>query len=882
MKKILKRKEKGDIALIAIFATIVILTIVAFIVDFGLIYFQSARLQNAVDSTTVAVAHNLMAEDSTVKATVEKYMKDNGVDITEKGSGTITPGKLRTKITYGDDDAIVIIDKKGLKTEETDGTDDDDKYITAGYLKVTVAVNCKGYWAAFSGLDKKQIVKSGYAKCDMQYNDMPEALKYTIFGNSTNTTDDYNNMTVTVNGRTNNAQAAANVFVNIINGLNEKLVQPIIGIVGGTPNYNTLVNASLSHAVINGDVHSNSDISIGVNNLQASRSKDRDFDGKDDECICQILCKKDSVNQYCTVCQGDYRKCDGDEQTDDDYNQVIFTAVNKIDFSAGKIANGSLIGSIIGSENDINTRVFVRNYQYVEQTQVALYIINKLNFDMITSTDSLRNAYTQTAEEYFEKSITLTAPQKSAVLNQANNLEYVSPGKYKLVNQKSIVYAATNAMANQVMTEVQGGKTLTDFLQPVTTNGIDTTATPESLLLYDGTTIDKESSVITFTKPDSDSTAELYIVDSENTNRSIMDMTRKSGLSAQAEAGYRFALAKTFQQYSNYIEVPNMKPYFIRAINRSVKNATTSKSSDSTDLETSDATSVKDAVKKTQTKLEKTIKSKDSLATVENLDGTFTKGAADATNDYLTVDEGKADTYVDNSYMSTSTLTNVKTSPILKYRLSSTTNDKSKLIANNDNGKSPYTFKKYSSSSSEHTTYNGINVFNSSGELNSAKNVIKEYSSKNSSKYGKNAVEKFNKSDVLVDSDYDDSSVHDYEKHYADDAVEKKKHYIENTLMLSDESEFSDAAPAEDDVFLMSNGTKKSTKKDYLDSRIKAIKENSKELSNQEIMVPADLRLAPVESRYKTLIDATLADLGYNIEPSTGVSYAGSTASISK
>lgn len=877
MKKILKRKEKGDIALIAIFATIVILTIVAFIVDFGLIYFQSARLQNAVDSTTVAVAHNLMAEDSTVKATVEKYMKDNGVDITEKGSGTITPGKLRTKITYGDNDAIVIIDKKGLKTEETDGTDDEDKYITAGYLKVTVAINCKGYWAAFSGLDNKQIAKSGYAKCDMQYNEMPEALKYTIFGNSTNQANDYDKMTVGINGRTNNAQAAANVFVNIINGLNEKLIQPLIGIFGGTPNYNTLVNASLSHAVINGDVHSNSDISIGVNNLQASRSKDRDFDGKDDECICQILCKKDSVNQYCTVCQGDYRKCDGDEQTDDDYNQVIFTAVNKIDFSAGKIANGSLIGSLIGSENDINTRVFVRNYQYVEQTQVALYIINKLNFDMITSTESLRNAYTQTAEKYFEKSITLTAPQKSAVLNQANNLEYVSPNKYKLVNQKSIVYAATNAMANQVMTEVQGGKTLTNFLQPVTANGIDTTATPESLLLYDGTTIDKESSVITFTKPDSDSTAELSIVDSENTNRSIMDMTSKSGLTPQAEAGYRFALAKSFQQYSNHIEVPNMKPYFIRAINRSVKNATTSKSSDSTDLETSDATSVKDAVKKTQTKLEKTIKSKDSLATVENLDGTFKKGAADATNDYLKVDEGKADTYVDNSYMSTSTLTDVKTSPILKYRLSSTTNDKSKLIANNDNGKSPYTFKKYGAKSSEHTTYNGINVFDSDGELNSAKNVVKDYSAKNSSKYGKNAVKKFNKSDVLVDSDHDDSTVHDYENHYGDDAVAKKKHYIENTLMLSDQSEFSDAAPAENDVFLMSKGTKK----EYLNGKIKSVKEASKELSNQELSVPADLRLDPVEPRYKTLIDATLADLGYDIKNSETVE-AKNTAGITK
>ena len=878
MKKLFKRKENGDIALISVFASIVILTILALIIDFGLIYYQSARLQNAVDSATVAVAHNLMADDASVKNTVETYMKENGVDITEKGYGAITPGTLTTKITYGDEDAIVLIDKKGLLTEEAEDADD-GRYITAGYLKVTVAVKCKGYWSAFSGLTGKQIVKSGYAKCDMQYNDMPEALKYTIFGNSPNTTDDYRKMTVRIDGRTNNTQAVANMFVKIINGINESFVQPIIGAFGGEPNYNTLLNASLSHAIVNGDVHSNSDISIGVNTIQASRAKDADFNGKQEECICSIKCKENSVNRYCSVCQSDYRKCDGDEQTNDDYNQVIFTAVNKIDFSAGKYANNSFIGSVIGSDNDFETRVYVRNFQYVEQTQVVLYVLDQIDFDTITSTETLRSVFTQTATEYLTNSITLPESQRNAILAQADNLEYISKNKYRLNAQKSIVYAASNAMANDVMLAVQSGNTLTNLLQPVLeSGGIDPTATPETLLKYDGTNLDIENSVVTFTKPDSDQTAELYIVDSENTNRSVIDMTKQSLTTASATAGYRFAVAKTFHQFANHIDAPNMKPYFIRAINRSVKNATTTKDSDSTATEYEDAKSVKDAVKKSQTRLVNTINSKNTMATINNGDGTFSKGSADATTDPSAVADGQSDTYIDNTYRTSASVTRQETSPLFRYRLNSTTNDKNKLVTNNDNGKSPYTLIKYGNNDAGHTTYNGVKVFNDEGNLSTAQEVVDDYAQKNNSKYGKNAVDKFEQTDVLVDADADDPSVHDYDNHYGDDAVAKKKHYIENTLMLSEDSKFTDAAPKKEDVFLMSSGTKNS----YLEQNITNIKSMAGAIGSTALAIPADLRVDPVASRYRTLIDATIADLGYTLENSTGLSYTGKGAYITK
>lgn len=873
MKKLFRRKENGDIALISVFASILILTIFALIVDFGLIYYQSAKLQNAVDSATVSVAHNLMADDTAIKTTVEKYMKENGVDIANGKVGTITSGNLKTKISYGDADkpsSVVVIDRKGILTEAAKDADD-GQYISSGYLKVTVKITRKGYLTALSGIGDRPLVKSGYAKCDIQYNKMPETLKYSIFANSPEIKDNYKEMALKINGRTNNTQEITNIFVNLINKINEDLIQKIIGWTGGEPNYNELVNASLSHAIINADVHSNSDISIGVNAIQASRSKDADYEGKEEKCICQSLCKRNYVNTYCDVCQSDYRKCIGDVQTEDDYNQVHFTAVNKIDFSAGKIANNSLVGTIIGSEQDINTRVFVRNYQYVEQTQVALNVINHLDFDRITSTESLRNAYRETAEEYMENSVTLPEVQYNAVINQADNLNYISKGKYEFVNQKSIVYAATNAMANQVMLEAQGGKTLTNFLAPVLSKGIDPVANETTLLQYDGTKVDKENSVITFTKTDSDQTAELYIADCENTNRNVVQMHKLNQTTEQAEAGYRFAIAKTFRQYSSYIEVPNFKPYFIRAVNRSIRNSTTLKADNGQNSDTSDATSIKDAVRKAQAGLEKTINLKNTLATVENKDDTFSKSAADATNDPSKVPEGEANTYVDNSFSTSGVLTSKETSPLLKFKLTSTDSSGNSMDVNS------YTLAKYGSDDEHHTKFNGVNIYDKNGKLNTAKNVVDSYAKKNADKYGKDAVKKFEKEDVLVDDDYNNPSDHDYDKHYGSDAVAKKKHYIENTLTLSSESRFEDSAPKKDDVFLMSSGTKKS----YFDKKIKEIEDATDSIDEAELTIPADLRTDRVPSRYKTLIEASLADLGYTLENSVGVETT-NTANISK
>ena len=923
MKNLFRRKENGDIALISVFASMAILTILACIIDFGFVYYQSAKLQNAVDATTISVAHNLMDDDSAIVNTVEKYMKENGVDITNGKTASIQSSDLRTKVCYGDDEDkcnMVVIDRKGLVTEEAMDADD-GRYITSGYVKVTVAQRYSGILSVFSGVKNSSLVKTGYAKCDIKYNKMPEALKYSILANSSKTTKKYNEMAIRINGRTPNTQGFVNVFTNLINGINEKIIQEILGKLGYQKNLNELLNPVLSNVTVNADVHSNSDISIGVANLVASRSKDIDYNGGNDECICTSLCSNNKKNNLCTVCKNNINdctgkrykcicnylcredhknelcpackeninKCTGDVQENDDYNQVHFTAVNNIDFSAGKITNNSPFGALIGSDKDLNTRVYIRNYQYIEQTQVALYIIDRMDFDKITSTESLRNEYKEIAAEYMEKNTNFTPAdsQYQAIIDQAENLEYESKNKYKFENQKSIVYAATNAMANQVMLEMRksedgrDGKTLSDYNSEVNQNGIDVTADDTSLRLYDGNNINKETSVITFTKKGSDQTAEVQIDDCETTNRNFAQMykLKTNGTATidedkygMAEAGYRFAIAKTFRQNANYVEVPNLKPYFIRAINRSVKNSTTTKNPDATDdTETPDATSVKTAVKKAQNELEKTINLKNTLATVENKDDTFSKSAADATNDPSKVPEGEANTYVDNSFSTSDVLTSKETSPLLKFKLTSS------VPSGNSMDVDKYTLAKYGSDDEHHTKFNGVNIYDKNGKLNTAKNIVDSYAKKNADKYGKDAVKKFESENVRVDRDYNDPSDHDYDKHYGSDAVAKKKHYIENTLTLSSESRFEDSAPKKDDVFLMSTGTKKS----YFDKKIKEIEDATDSIDKAELTIPADLRTDRVPSRYRTLIEASLADIGYTLENSTGVETT-NTANISK
>lgn len=808
MKKLLRKKEKGDIAIIAMFASILFVLILAIVVDFGLVYYQSAKLQNAVDATTVAVAHDLMSDDNAIQNTAEKYMRDNGIDLEKYGTGVTTSTDLKTVITYGDDKAKVTIDKKGLLTEETQ-QEDEDKYITSGYLKLTVYVKSNGLLSGLSGIKNLRLEKSGYAQCAMKYTDMPEALKYTIFGNSSATTNDYRNMTVQLNGRTagNGAQIATNIFQYFVNKVNETLIQPLIGILGGNPNYNKLLNVSTSHIITNGDVHSNSDISIGVNTLQASRSKDLDYDGKSDECTCQSKCSSSTINELCDVCQANYKNCEGDSQSHDDYNQVKYTAVNTIDFSHGKIIDsmpaGSFSAGLIDGGNGGFANTYFQNYQYIEQTQVALNIIDTMDFSTIHSQYDLESQYTAKAQYYLENNISLIDSQKNAVLEQKNNLQYISYCKYSLKNQKSIVYNTNNNLSNSVMQGIQGGTTVSTMLQHVVENGIDVPADDFSKSRYDKVT--KDSFTVNFTKADGSSSCELIIPDVEVTNRDVSGMTTKSLMNDTADSGYRFALSKTFQQFSEYIDAPNMKPYFIRTINRSVKNATTTKNSaDASGNDKEDSVSVKDAVKKSGDELTDLINSKDSLATVRNLNPTEPGNATSKTGADL--DSTYSSEY-DNQYSQEGSLTNLLTSPFFRRKVTLSA-DGGKKVSN----PSDYDIEYYDSNDEGHTTFKGENLYKTDEDGNSVlKNgtdFVKEQQADDiKNKYGTNAVSDFKKDNIT--GKYASAAVNkalEQYKEYGKETVEtKKKEFINSKSYTAYSDENTKSAFPNEDKFLIEN-----------------------------------------------------------------------------
>ena len=237
---------------VSVFAVTIFILLAAMIMDFGLFYYKQARLQNAGDAAATAVAASINATDKDLNAIAKQYLKKNGVD-------------------YSDDDMTINIQKKGMLDE---ATANDDDYITTGYIKMTVKIKTGTLFGPILDIDSLMLHSTSFVKVSANYsNGMPRALNYTLFAGSTEGTAE--NPAIKINGRTG---TAANIIVSgfetMLNKLNEKLFQPLKGFFGGTPNYTDLVHINLSEAITNGDIHSNSNMNIGVQVVNASRVKD--------------------------------------------------------------------------------------------------------------------------------------------------------------------------------------------------------------------------------------------------------------------------------------------------------------------------------------------------------------------------------------------------------------------------------------------------------------------------------------------------------------------------------------------------------------------------------------------------------------------------------
>ncbi len=260
---------------VSVFAVTIFILLAAMIMDFGLFYYKQARLQNAGDAAATAVAASIDATDKDLNAIAKQYLKKNGVD-------------------YSDDDMTINIQKKGMLDE---ATANDDDYITTGYIKMTVKIKTGTLFGPILDIDSLMLHSTSFVKVSANYsNGMPRALNYTLFAGSTEGTAE--NPAIKINGRTG---TAANIIVSgfetMLNKLNEKLFQPLKGFFGGTPNYTDLVHINLSEAITNGDIHSNSNMNIGVQVVNASRVKDGNLqDVKTDKDGKPILARDEDGN----------------------------------------------------------------------------------------------------------------------------------------------------------------------------------------------------------------------------------------------------------------------------------------------------------------------------------------------------------------------------------------------------------------------------------------------------------------------------------------------------------------------------------------------------------------------------------------------------------
>lgn len=387
-QKAKRDNEQGAVMFISVFAVTVFILLCAMILDFGLFYYKQARLQNAADAAATAVASSIESTDSDMQKIAKQYLKKNGID-------------------YDDDKMKINIQKKGMLDE---ATANDDDYITTGYIKMTVKIETGTLFGPLLNMDSLMLHSNSFVKVSANYaNGMPRALNYTLFAGSTNGTT--SSPAMKINGRTGTVtNIVSSGFESAINGINEKLVQPIIGFFGGTPNYTDLIHINLSEAITNGDIHSNSNINIGAQVVNVSRIKDgnlqdvkTDSDGnpvaaRDDDG--NIIYQKDSDGNIIYRTKTD---ASGNPVTKKDSNgNIIYSntpatddngnPVYKTDENGDYIAKKDSNGNILKDEN--GNVIYETEYEPEYETEpVPVYVYE--NYTQSTSDENSANDYGQ-------------------------------------------------------------------------------------------------------------------------------------------------------------------------------------------------------------------------------------------------------------------------------------------------------------------------------------------------------------------------------------------------------------------------------------------------------------------------------------------------------
>ena len=789
----------------------VLLGFTALSIDIGLHHYLGAKLQNAADSAALAAGTMLDADESERYKTVYDYLAKNGYDNSN--------GDYKDKIN-------VQIDYKGVAPElASTSTYEYDEYISKGYMRVTVDVDDSTLFGNALGIKSLHLQKVAYVLIQPNYEGMPEALKYSIFagarwGDLDSSADnsgetkyyiDARNPAMDIQGST-GAGSGETAFTTVvavaestINGVNN-FVQNLKGWMNSTfgtsfsQDYNKLVNINVSEAVMNNDAHSNSNILIGVQALNTSRTKDNDYTGNSPT--------GDTTSNYTENTTDSYNG-----RTDaDDYGAVHFSAVEgrnssnaqkygiKFGYSryaeeraaaATAAANANNIfdaaGNLISytvynylNNNPELTRVYVQNMQNVQAVQHAINILNEMDLDDYSSADFTSpyvndgaGAFEIAAKNYFKANSKVSTQIQSKVLDMETDLVFNSASRtITLNNQESIVYRVNQKVADGYLTdyanlevdltspeEEQRKSRLEQLTSELQTVGYDklyaNSNNPSSGLLYagyadtDGGTIQEgayedikleryENSAGDHVEK-SDEGAQLKYtytlnVNGKKANRNMDNVETYasrydiSDIKA-TRVGAKYAVTRTFKEKSDYIDMPNLRPFFVRQINQSVRDATKKRGQFNDGVTTGDR-SVKDAVKTAQNGLDEVM---DEVA-------------------YTDTTYQDADKY-DKDYASSLLFTDYK-------------NSESSGITNLGS-----TAQTLGGVQMSNHSYKGYELYKDDGTLKKAIDFVNEYDThnKNNSWFGYNAVNYYATHDA----------VNDY------NAVSKKKTQINNTFSSS-------------------------------------------------------------------------------------------------
>ena len=598
----------------------VLLAFTALSIDIGLHHYLGAKLQNAVDSAATAVGSKLGSSEGELEKCAYEYLEKNGYP----------------KDKY---DMDVAIDTKGYAEEESVNPDDyiskgymklsvdvNDRTLFANVLGISsLRLHKESYVLIEPNYEKmpealKYSIFAG-AKMGEEITDNDGSV---VVINSSNPAMDIEGTTGAGSGET-AFTSIITVAENTINGANtfgNRFVDWIKAFIQGDSsaaaaawnnNYNDLVSINVSEAVMNNDAHSNANIMIGVQALNISRTRDNDYTG-------------DSPQEYNNNVSQEYTGF-----TDaDDYGSVNFTAVDDIKFGysryaetkANNIIHQALLNFLSSDTNARKTRTYVQNQQYTQIVQHTVNILNEMDLMSSGNTnDEFRTKYEAAAEHYFKINSKVSDSIQTAVKAQKNNIDYDKVNKtITLNNQQAIVYRVNHKEASKFLSDydpanlsdeeiANGESQLSKLMRSVESVGYDTVFRENtSNFVYNivadtdggkpadndvileryernGKLLTKDEATdedlkYTFTlkvKGTTVSGSEKGKVNRNfyNSQQSAANNTASNTEKDRTKYGATYATIRSFRQRSEYIEMPNLIPFFTRHINKSVRDAVT-------------------------------------------------------------------------------------------------------------------------------------------------------------------------------------------------------------------------------------------------------------------------------------------------------------------